>query len=432
MGYPLLELPQIPGWAQQLANILPFTVLIEFIDVSMKLHVFELTAQVPLWNWPVTPKGARLLLSREPDLSGVCCLDQADMCGVVLQCIDGRYGDCYPSSAPNTARLCVAALPVDHTIPNDSASPCDRNIRLQTLDILHVRREQQSKQRRNPSRTRNALIGSYSLRYRLISSIGWFLWLSSLIINFISGLYVAAAYLILLALTGVVVSISWGGWPCHLRNEHHSPHSRLIIAADSMNASRWLAFYGDSSTLNGLLCRTFYRKQNLVVPRKPLRWTLSLLVVGQWILALISCTLQNWDALMISAWCIFCALTSEWAYSPSHSARDWIRYTCNISIRRVQTHFSSRRAMLGALVAVNPDTKERRLQWINPILEDGPERREWQRALLESIETGVCPISVPEDSIYRKWIQEGVTIGQQIVGSLRGSDVPEKDEASRA
>jgi hypothetical protein len=59
---PLIVSPHLPAWAQQLAGLVPLSALIEFIDIGMKLHLFELAGSVALWNWPVTPAGAKLLL----------------------------------------------------------------------------------------------------------------------------------------------------------------------------------------------------------------------------------------------------------------------------------------------------------------------------------------------------------------------------------
>ena len=67
--------PSLAVWLQQLAGILPLTALIDFTDLSVKLHAFELSGAVPFWNWAITPAGARLLLSSQ-DTTYTCCLDQ--------------------------------------------------------------------------------------------------------------------------------------------------------------------------------------------------------------------------------------------------------------------------------------------------------------------------------------------------------------------
>jgi hypothetical protein len=58
-----ISLPSLSVLLQQLAGILPLSAFIEFIDIATKVHLFKLNGSVALWNWPVTPPGARLLLS---------------------------------------------------------------------------------------------------------------------------------------------------------------------------------------------------------------------------------------------------------------------------------------------------------------------------------------------------------------------------------
>ena len=50
MSPQLLPLPALYNWKQKLAGILPLSGLIEVIDVGMKIHLYELTGRVPLWN----------------------------------------------------------------------------------------------------------------------------------------------------------------------------------------------------------------------------------------------------------------------------------------------------------------------------------------------------------------------------------------------
>ncbi len=128
--------PVLSPWQQQLAGLLPLSSLIEFIDLTTKLHIFQLNGSVPLWNWPVTPIGARLLLSNE-DNSTACCLDHSDG-SAVLHCIDGRYGDWYPCSTPSTTRLCISAQKANAMIRNLSPNMADAKARRQKLDIIYL------------------------------------------------------------------------------------------------------------------------------------------------------------------------------------------------------------------------------------------------------------------------------------------------------
>ena len=131
-----LRLPDIPGWTQQLAGILPLLALIEFIDVSVKLHLYELTGLIPLWNWPITPAGARLLLSSE-DTYNACYLDRPSR-SAVLHCIDGKYGDLYPCIALTTTRLCLYTKPDVVLVPNESPNCTTTAARKQQLTVVHM------------------------------------------------------------------------------------------------------------------------------------------------------------------------------------------------------------------------------------------------------------------------------------------------------
>lgn len=409
-----LSLPELPIWAQQLANILPLTVLIEFIDVNLKLHIFELNGQVPLWSWPVTPKGARLILSKN-DPSAACCLDRPECCGTALQCIDGRYGDFYPSSAPTTVRLCVAALPVGQSIPNDSRYLEEGRPRIQSLDFLHVAPAESAKMpHRFLGMSRHA-----SVRYLAVSTTGWLLWLATVAFCLLGSLYVAAAYLLLMPTVGVMAELTRGGKPREL-DTTSSHYSRLIVAADSMNATDWMGFYGWSKLVNSFLNRALYRKSNFSLTSK-ITWITRGAILGQWVLALVSCTQQDWNALAISFWMFWCALTSEYALRPEDSVRDWLEYTCKIKIHRISARFSSRRAMLGTLIYLNPDTAENKMRWLNPILEDCPDRREWERVLLELIRTGECKDEEIKQKYCWGWIQESVEMGKKIKKALNQS-----------
>jgi hypothetical protein len=84
----------------------------------------------------VTPTGARLLLSDE-DTTDACCLDRIAR-SVTLHCIDGRFGDLYPSSTPTTTRLCVSTKPIGHLVPDDAKTMMDVRGRKQTMEVVHL------------------------------------------------------------------------------------------------------------------------------------------------------------------------------------------------------------------------------------------------------------------------------------------------------
>jgi hypothetical protein len=396
---PLVTPPPLTIWEQQLAGIVPLSALVEFIDVATKLHIFELTGTVPIWNWPVTPTGARLLLSDE-DTTDACCLDRVAH-SVTLHCIDGRFGDLYPSSTPTTTRLSVSTKPVGNLVPNDAKTMMDVRGRKQTMEVVHItslaadRDDKGLHQRLRSSRIYRAItsiLGEYSTQYILVNAGGWLCWASLVVFTLLSHLYVAAAYLLLMPPTGLLVRLTHGGKPRRLLDERISPFTRLVVAADSVNGSEWKAFYGGSYALNSLLNKPLYRTGSVAttpLTRCLLRLLLRLAIAGQWVLAVGSCALQDWNAFVVTFWIIFCAVISLYVYPPSSSVRDWLRYTCRLAIERIRADFSSRRAMLSAMVYLNPDSREGRTEWINPILAPSEDRREWQTALLEFMDTGV-------------------------------------------
>ncbi|ERF71392.1 hypothetical protein EPUS_07420 [Endocarpon pusillum Z07020] len=415
MPFPLLALPVMPAWAHQLAGILPLTALIEFIDVAMKLHTFELYGSVPLWNWPITPAGARLLLSTE-NTSDACCLDRSNRCEMSLHCIDGRHGDWYPSSAPTTTRLCVSTCKVDVIVRNKSQNISDERGRKQRLEFFSIALSQPVARSATVSQpyvaAKRALWLACSLRYLLLSTLGWLCWVGAAALSLTAGLYVAATYLTLMPVTGYIVSFTHGGKPRRLLDVRPCNFTRVVIATSSLNAPEWWAFYGGSSYLNSLLNKPLYRAHDRTVSPL-LRVATRGVVISQWAVAVVSCAQQDGNALVIAFWLFICAITSAYIYPPEKCVVDWLRHN-NLVIRRIQTTFSSRRAMLSALVYLNPDTRERRLGWINPILADGQDRREWESALMGLIETGSCVDPRSKTQYWWKFIEEGLDIGRRI------------------
>lgn len=398
----IYTLPELTQWAQQLASILPFTALVEFIDIPSKLHVFELAGYVPLWNWPITPAGSRLLLSTLAN-STTCCLDRVDR-SAVLHCIDGRYGDCYPCSSPTTTRLAVVSADGTVTsnratvLANNSVDVNNNSVRRQQLTVVVIDQEPEQ-QPRPPSRKNTAFntarlrIQSRSRAYRAFSGCGWALLVFLAAGCLMTGLYVALVYLLLMPATGLVIQVTHGGEKRGLVDDGPSDHKRMVVCSSSFNADHWWVFYGGSRVVNSMLNKPLFRARP--APSSPCwAWLLQLLIAAQWITALASCALVDWNAIVISFWINLCAVTSAFLIRPEQCVRDWLRRDCHISTTQITTTFSSRRSMLGAMVYLNPDTKERRTAWMNPILAPCQERTDWESALLASIEPGKLRLTV--------------------------------------
>ncbi|MCJ1279353.1 hypothetical protein MMC21_007177 [Puttea exsequens] len=450
MTFPALHLPPLSPWLQQLAGILPLCALVEFIDVATKLHIFELNRSVPIWNWPVSPVSARLLLSNDRlTADDACYLDQVGH-SPLLHCIDGRYGDCYPSSTQATTRLCIAKPSVCTWVPNSSPNLADSRARKQKLEVISLKRLDQPRSENRKKAAGNCIASIYdrlsrrrrsqrSATYGWISAIGWVFWTGATMACFMSRLYIAGMYLLLMPLTGFLISFTHGGKPRRLLDERPSPFIRLVVATSSLNGTNWLAFYGESHTINSLLNKPLVRMANTSASW-PLQLLLRVLIGGQWALAVGSCALQDWNALVVSFWIVFCACIASYAYPPEKAARDWLQFSCNHVVESTSAEFSSRRSMLAALIFLNPESKERLTDWINPILADCPDRRAWESALFSFKELGILSESDPKvfllvlireiEGIYTdptdteqywwKYIGEGLQMGERIEKVIQG------------
>lgn len=424
-----LTLPSLPSWAQQLGGTLPLSALIEFIDIATKMHLYELSGCVPLWNWPITPIGARLLLSlKDTNNSDTCCLDRIGQ-SPALDCFDGRHGDHYPCSAPATTRLWASATNIDVEIPN--THPNMRNhthSRQQKLDVLHISQINNGLQKppplRRPAFSVSQLVRTMQERtaYRLVSVFGWLFWVGITIVSALSQLYIATAYLLMMPTTGVAIAIIHGNKPRQLLLRGVAPEDRMIIASDNTNASTWWAFYGKNYPLNSLVNTPFTRKRENLCPPRPLAvWGLRVLILGQWAAALGSCCVQDWNALFISLWIIFCAFVTSHLTKADRIIKDWVTYDCHVRVKRIRARFSSRRALLSALVYLNPDSKDGRSSWMDSILSPASsDRRDWELALFRYIrgETQADQENSMEREYWEKFIVEGVDVGRRIKQEL--------------
>ena len=414
MLLPLILTPELPAWVQQLAGILPLSALIEFIDITAKLHTFELNGSVPLWSWPITPAGARLLLSTE-DIRNACCLDRPTR-STNLHCIDGRHGNLYPSHTPTTTRLYMSGKKCDFSIQNGSSNMADKGRREQNLDLFMVCKHGSA----TPEwfsfpigRIMDNIIRGRKFKYWLISGGGWLCLTGMAIVSLMAALYIASMYLLLMPLTGYIVHLTHGGRTRRLSLQHVPTWPRLVLVTSSVNNSQWSAFYGESLTLNALLNKQLTRSRSTPFPNV-LRNLLRLIIVGQWILAVGSCARQDWNAVLISFWVLFCSCVDTYGYPPDESVQDWARIDCKFHTKRIQATFSTRRAMLSALIYLNPDTKDRRINWIDPILLDDEERSEWESTAFTLMETGSCGDETMKEKYWWKYLVEGFEVGMNI------------------
>jgi hypothetical protein len=414
MSLPLILTPDLPVWVQQLSGILPLCALIEFIDVATKLHIFELNGSVPLWSWPITPAGARLLLSTE-DGTNACCLDRP-LHSVDLHCIDGRHGNFYPSHSPTTIRLCMSAQKHDFEIKNRSSNMADDRQRKQTLSIFLVC-NQDSVMPKVPqsrfSQMLNSVLQRRLLKYWLLSGLGWLCLIGMTITSLMAGLYIASTYLLFMPLTGFVIKLTHGGRPRRLLDQQVPLWARMVVVTSSVNGSEWSVFYGGNSSLNALLNQPLFRTCVTPAP-KILRQLTRLFIAGQWVLAIGSSARQDWNAILILLWILFCSCMSTYGYQPEESVQDWLQYECKIHAQRIQAEFSTRRAMLSALLYLNPDSKTGCTDWIDPVLSNKEERREWLSTAVTMIQTGSSVDETMKDKYWWKYLVEGFEMGVKI------------------
>jgi len=121
----------------------------------------------------------------------------------------------------------------------------------------------------------------------------------------------------------------------------------------------------------------------------PLRAILQCLIAAQWVCAVGSCSIQDWNAYIIVLWVAFSIPVSAYVYSPVYGVRDWMIYGVNISLSSTTATFRSRRSMLSALLYLSPDKYEPSgTRWIDPILAPSEDRSQWEAALKAYMMTG--------------------------------------------
>ena len=331
-----------------IAGILPLFALIDLTNAEQTLHWYQLSGRSMMWNWVITPACARLLLSH--DRTRACCLDQY---GAVtpLNCIDGRWGDAYPCSSPRTIRACmgVAALKEIDDLPRPDGGG-DRPQRLRIILVSSVE-----------SIKKKGLLGARMTTswwyWAIVSLSGWVVFLAVLVTTVLAELYIAASYLVVLLLTGVVIRESYGHRARKITEQEQNPYRRLVVAADNFNGGEWTAFIGPSWLVSPLLNRPLNQKDQPTYPRL-LQCLLCILVAFQWGLTITACGCQDWNAFVVFAWIVLCALTSSFLYGEHASAKSWLKSN-KLRLERKEVELSCRRSMLSLLVALNATTSSK-------------------------------------------------------------------------
>lgn len=416
----LQALLQSHEWLPELFSILPLSALLDFVDTGGKLHILQLVGTVPIWSWPVTPAGSRILLADESadrlhddadDPFAPCHLDGFGE-RLQLNATDGRYGDHYVIPSPETLRLCLAASP-SRPLVNKHENMQGTNERLQHLEVVRVTKLNSSglSKRASPRRSytnggpfMGFLLDSWrcesTLRYVVVSTLGWLLMIASLTITIMLRYHLGAAFLASVCLTGLCVQLLHGCAPRRLLRGDPSGYDRMIVVSEYSNTRSWKVFYGDSSIINSLLNLPLRSDRLVRSPycRRVLRMLLRGLILAQWACAIGVAAKKDWGALFVCAWVSISIVTHAYLLPPTTGAQLWMRSHAGISFQRHQVQLGSRRSLLSALMALNPDTpplsadsetevavNASPMAWIDPILKDGPPRRRWEEAMRKAI-----------------------------------------------
>lgn len=395
------------SWISELAGILPLSALIDFIDVPSKLHIFELVGGVPLWSWPITPAGSRLLLSNKATQESLC-LDRFGY-STSLVALDSRFGDQYFVSSPETLRLAVESQHVV-TVENKHENMKAENLRAQSLEVVFVHRTEEEGRGKGseiqPSSSRLQHWSLHSPSFLVVSMAGWFTLFGLIVTTVIFRYYLATAFLALMPVTGIFVQNIYGIRPRKLLVTDSSTYNRMIVVSEHMNSADWTAFYGESTILNSLLNRPLKpmgAKENSPAVLKLQMAVLSFLILGQWGMVIGASATKDWDSFFICFWIVVCIVTHAYIITPRSQAKDWLKTCANINLRRYRTKVSSRRALLNTLISLNPDTfaeskdpqevlkedttqlNDQALRWIDPILKISGNRTLWERATLDAL-----------------------------------------------
>ncbi|RHZ62459.1 uncharacterized protein CDV56_107336 [Aspergillus thermomutatus] len=362
------------AWVAKVARILPLSALIDFIDIPEKLHIFQLTGAVPLWSWPITLSGSRLLLS-DQHTEHECYLDRYGS-SMAFLALDGRYGDNYTVSSPETVRQCLSTQ-TPRIICNLHANMSGTDLRIQNLEFVHIVRlgDKESPRRSNS-------------------------WLSHIFIS-----HGAATLLRLLRSSprnwSRDIPLVWVPTQT-IASQDRSMYNRLVLVTEHMNSTKWTVFYGESTIVNSLLNRPLEPDGPEPSPFLVLClfMALRILILGQWAIVIGATALKGWDAYFTTFWIAFCIFSHAYLIPPRTIVKGWMRSNAGFRINRFSTRLSSRRALLNTIVALNPDTfcwlpKEDRedrtkfdrggMKWVDPILAQGPSRSEWEEATREAI-----------------------------------------------
>ena len=389
------------AWVRELAGILPLSALIDFIEIPPKLHTLQLTGAVPLWSWAVTPSGSRLLLAKQEKLASQDCYQDRFGNTLALEVLDGRYGQRYFASNPETLRLMLSAYPITEIV-NDhvNVAGLDFVLRTQNLEVVHIKRHVPNFTSRSHPLWDQIPINSLrnaSYLYLFANSLGWVLFVCTVVMSAFFRTWISFAFLLLIPVTGIVVFCLYGSQPRRLLVEKKSSWVRLLVVTEHMDSADWLIVYGESTLVNSLLNRPLKPNGPSLSPGMEAAFylLLRLFILCQWGLALAAAATKTWNSYFICFWIAFSIFSHAFLITPANSAKDWSELQANLRVERFGIRVSSRRALVNTIVALNPDTfrfdeetnapdmntfSTEGIRWIDPVLIQSRNRRSWEEA----------------------------------------------------
>jgi hypothetical protein len=394
------------SWVGELAGILPLSALIDFIEILPKLHILELGGAVPLWSWTITPSGSRVLLATQKKFSSQDCYQDRFGNTVALEALDGRNGQRYYASSPETLRLVLGAYPVVE-IQNDHENMAGGfDMRIQNLEVVHVSRIDSNVQPAPPCSLWYQVLVNLcrvtSPLFQAANILGWIMLIGTIIISAFLQIWISFAFLLLVPVTGIAVSSLYGSRPRRLLVDKLSKFNRLIVVTEHMNSADWLVIYGESTIINSLLNRPLKPNGPSLSPALTVafRFLLRIFILGQWGLALGAAATKNWNSYFICFWIFFSIFSHAYLITPNRGAKDWSKLEARLKVERYSIRVSTRRALVNTIVSLNPDTfpfddkvggpdttkfYDEGMKWVDPILTPSKKRTIWEEATLRAM-----------------------------------------------
>ena len=129
----------------------------------------------------------------------------------------------------------------------------------------------------------------------------------------------------LVAFTGVWVRAVFGTRARWLIRAEKTNWRRGVVVADHFNGTNWYLFFGNTTLVDSLLNKPLLRADYGLPSKHTLKFILRMLIAAQWGLILAASEMQNWDAIIISIFIIFCVCTTAFIFRTQDSVASWLK-----------------------------------------------------------------------------------------------------------